>query len=133
MNGTSPHKKLRSIQQFYNTSFFIVRITNLEGFDSVLIWAIRTVANVANYPTAEARLSSHLRELRIATLFPHHDTMEIKNPRRVLAVGAPESGVLAVLKGGFIVLDFDVTIQVANTTQNSPDLPQSLPQTALRV
>ena len=42
---------------------------------------------------------AHLRELRNFYLqLPQH-TMEIKNPRRILALGAPDSGVLKLLSG----------------------------------
>jgi hypothetical protein len=53
---------------------------------------------------------------------PRHD-MDIKNTRRVLAVGAPESGVLTVLKGIVPrkVSSLDVTLTLAELTGSAPE------------
>jgi hypothetical protein len=47
------------------------------------------------YPT----LNGETPENSATRHFFHRHDMDIKNPRRILAIGAPEAGVLPLLKG----------------------------------
>jgi hypothetical protein len=61
------------------------------------------VAIVAGiYPT----LDGETPENSATRHFSHRHNMDIKNPRRILAIGAPEAGVLSLLKGAFCLLCF---------------------------
>jgi hypothetical protein len=75
-------------------------ITKYHHFATLesLVWFEREPGTGSTLPHNE-RPSLTSEKLRNFINHRHQHTMEIKNPRRILALGAPESGVLKLLSG----------------------------------
>lgn len=61
--------------------------------------ALRRLATWGARSKLGPRVQASTSETPQSTFVHQHPAMEISNPRRILAVGAPDSGVLSLLKG----------------------------------
>jgi hypothetical protein len=72
--------------------------------------------NIITWDALEAIQLSFCESLLRTTIY-HVKTMDVSNPRRILALGAPDAGVLSLLKGTFTSQRYALSLMLMSTAK----------------